>query len=78
MPAEHPLLTLWRAPDSPIRHKLMFSPHAAFYSPSSLVDLRQKSARTALDYLENSASRDCVNREFFDAAVAARRWSVDA
>lgn len=74
----HPLMKLWRAPESAARYRLMFSPHAAFYSPSSLVDLRQKSARTALEYLGTSASRDCVNREFFDAGVAAKRFGVNA
>lgn len=78
LPADHPLMALWRAPDSSIRHKLMLSPHAAFYSPSSLVDLRQKSARTALGYLESGSSRDCVNRDLYDAAVAVQRRSAVA
>lgn len=75
---DHPLLALWRAPNSPIRHKLIVSPHAAFYSPSSLIDLRQKSARTAFEFLETSASRDQVNLAFFDATAAARRKGAAA
>ncbi|PLP55656.1 C-terminal binding protein [Mesorhizobium loti] len=70
---EHALMKLWRASDSTIRHKLILSPHAAFYSPSSLVDLREKSARTALEYLDTSASRDCVNADLLDATAAMHR-----
>jgi lactate dehydrogenase-like 2-hydroxyacid dehydrogenase len=69
---DHPLLKLWMAPGSAFRHKLILSPHAAFYSPSSLVDIREKSARTAFGYLETGTSRDCVNAEFLDADAAER------
>lgn len=75
---DHPLLKLWMAPGSPFRHKLILSPHAAFYSPSSLVDIREKSARTAFGYLETGTSRDCVNAEFLDADAAERLKSKAA
>lgn len=70
---ESPLMAAWRAPDSPIRDRLVVTPHAAFYSPSSLVDLRRKSAATALGYLTTGDSRDCVNRDLLDRDAAARR-----
>ena len=73
LPAEHPLMQAWRAPGSPIRHKLVLTPHAAFYSPSSLVDLRRKSAETAAFYLREGWSRDCVNRELVDRERSAAR-----
>jgi phosphoglycerate dehydrogenase-like enzyme len=77
LPQDHPLMRAWRTPGSPIRHKLIVTPHAAFYSPSSLVDLRRKSATTAAAYLREGRSRDCVNRDLIDqdkaAARAARR-----
>ncbi|WP_191058098.1 C-terminal binding protein [Geminicoccus harenae] len=73
LPADHPLLQAWRAPGSPLRHRLIVTPHAAFYSPSSLIDLRQKSAATAAGYLQDGHSRDCVNADRLDLARAAAR-----
>lgn len=73
IPPEHPLMQAWRAPGSPIRHKLVVTPHAAFYSPSSLIDLRRKSAQTAALYLREGQSRDCVNRDLIDRDKAAAR-----
>jgi lactate dehydrogenase-like 2-hydroxyacid dehydrogenase len=70
---ESPLMAAWRAPASPIRDRLVVTPHAAFYSPSSLVDLRRKSAATALGYLTTGDSRDCVNRDLLNRDEAARR-----
>lgn len=73
LPQDHPLMQAWRAPGSAIRHKLVVTPHAAFYSPSSLVDLRRKSATTAAAYLRDGWSRDCVNRDLIDQDKAAAR-----
>ncbi|WP_436644307.1 C-terminal binding protein [Microbaculum sp. FT89] len=67
------LVAAWRAPDSPIRDRLVLTPHAAFYSPSSLIDLRRKSAVVALGYLQEGDSRDLVNRDLLDQTAAARR-----
>jgi phosphoglycerate dehydrogenase-like enzyme len=76
LPVDHPLMKSWRAPGSQIRNKLILTPHAAFYSPSSLIDLRRKSAATAVQYLREGRSRDCVNLDMIDrdkAAVRARK-----
>lgn len=73
LPPTHPLMQAWRAPGSPIRNRLVVTPHAAFYSPSSLIDLRRKSAETAAFYLREGWSRDCVNREFIDREKASLR-----
>ena len=67
------LMAAWRAPGSPIRDRLIVTPHAAFYSPSSLIDLRSKSAATALGFLTTGDSRDCVNRAFLDLDKARTR-----
>lgn len=67
------LMAAWRAPDSTLRDRLIVTPHAAFYSPSSLIDLRSKSAATALNFLQTDDSRDCVNREFLDKDKAKAR-----
>jgi lactate dehydrogenase-like 2-hydroxyacid dehydrogenase len=73
MPADSRLISTWRAGDSPIRDRLILTPHAAFYSPSSLVDLRRKSAAAALGWLQTGYSRDCVNSGLIDPAAAATR-----
>ena len=56
-----PLLKALRADDPDLAGRLIISPHSAFYSPSSLTDLRRKSAETACDYLFAGRLRDCVN-----------------
>jgi len=56
-----PLVDAWRGGEPALSGRLILSPHAAFYSPSSLIDLRTKSAKVALDYLEGGRLRNCVN-----------------
>jgi len=58
---DEPLLVAWRSGESAIAGRLILSPHAAFYSASSLADLRRKSAEVAVDYLYSGRLRDCVN-----------------
>ncbi len=71
--ADSKLMTAWRKAERPIRDRLILTPHAAFYSPSSLIDLRQKSAATALGYLLTGDSRDLVNRDVLDMKAAEQR-----
>ena len=73
LPASHPLMQAWRAPGSPLRHRLIVTPHAAFYSPSSLIDLRRKSATTAAAFLREGRSWDCVNEGLIDQVQAKER-----
>jgi lactate dehydrogenase-like 2-hydroxyacid dehydrogenase len=56
-----PLLKALQANDPALAGRLIITPHSAFYSPSSLEDLRRKSAETACDYLFAGRLRDCVN-----------------
>jgi lactate dehydrogenase-like 2-hydroxyacid dehydrogenase len=56
-----PLIEAWLDGDPVVADRLILSPHAAFYSPSSLIDLRTKSAQVALDYLTKGLLRNCVN-----------------
>ncbi len=56
-----PLLKALQDNDPALSGRLIVSPHSAFYSPSSLEDLRRKSAETACDYLFAGRLRDCVN-----------------
>jgi lactate dehydrogenase-like 2-hydroxyacid dehydrogenase len=56
-----PLLRALQANEPALAGRLIITPHSAFYSPSSLEDLRRKSAETACDYLFAGRLRDCVN-----------------
>ncbi|MFO1057115.1 MAG: C-terminal binding protein [Dongiaceae bacterium] len=44
--------------------RVILTPHAAWYSRESAVDVRRKAALTARDFLRDGKLRDCVNREF--------------
>jgi len=71
LPASHPLMADWLANQHDLRERLIFTPHAAFYSPSSLIDLRSKSAKTAVNYLRNGWSPDSVNDRLLNRSLAA-------
>jgi phosphoglycerate dehydrogenase-like enzyme len=53
------------------RGRLILTPHAAFFSPESLRDLRRLAAETARDYLAGAPPRNCVNREWLIARQSA-------
>ena len=61
MAEEDPLVRAWREGDPRLANRVILTPHAAFYSPSSLKDLRTKSAQVAVDYLRYGRLRNCVN-----------------
>lgn len=61
---DHPLLKAWRAGEAWIRDRLIITPHAAFYSPASMVDLRLKSIEVVHAYLAEGRLTNCVNREY--------------
>ncbi len=76
LPTEPPtgqeaLLAAWQADEPGIRDRLILSPHSAFYSPSSIKDLRRKSAEVATAYLFEGQLRNCVNG--LDSPGAKRR-----
>ena len=68
---DEPLLAAWREGEPALAGRLILSPHSAFYSASSLADLRRKSAEVAVDYLFSGRLRDCVNG--LDSPGAVRR-----
>ena len=67
-PADHPLLAAWRAREDWIEGRFLASPHAAFYSPASLRELREKAAMTCLDYLRDGKLKNCVNAHLLEDA----------
>jgi lactate dehydrogenase-like 2-hydroxyacid dehydrogenase len=61
---DDPLVNAWLANEPWIRGRVLLTPHAAFYSPDSLADLRRKAIETACDYLREGKRANCVNAEF--------------
>jgi lactate dehydrogenase-like 2-hydroxyacid dehydrogenase len=60
----HPLIEAWRRGEDWVLGRLVLTPHAAFYSPSSVIDMRVKSVETVLRHLRSGDLSNCVNREF--------------
>ena len=61
---DHPLIKAWRANEPWIKDRLIVTPHAAFYSPASMIDLRLKSIEVIHAYLTEGRLTNCVNREY--------------
>ena len=61
---DHPLIAAWRRGESWIANRLIITPHAAFYSPASMVDLRLKSIEVVHAYLAEGRLMNCVNGEY--------------
>ena len=59
-----PLIAAWQANEPWIRHRLLVTPHSAFFTPQSLRDIRRLSARTAGRYLRDGRLENCVNESF--------------
>lgn len=73
--AAHPLFRAWRAQEPWIAGRLLLSPHAAFYAPESIRDLRRKSAETVAAALGERRLVNCVNRAWLSPR---RGWSITA
>ena len=59
-----PLIAAWHRNEEWIRHRLVVTPHSAFFTPESIRDIRAFSARTAARYLRGGRLENCVNGEF--------------
>ena len=61
------LIAAWQRNEDWIRHRLVLTPHSAFYTPESVRDNRAFSARTAARYLRDWRLENCVNKHFLTA-----------
>ena len=61
---EHPLLKAWTADEEWIAHRLLITPHSAFYTPESMRDMRAKGVQVAIDYLDGGRLQNCVNAQY--------------
>ncbi|MEW6344216.1 MAG: NAD(P)-dependent oxidoreductase [Pseudomonadota bacterium] len=58
----HPLVKAWTDREPWLEGRLLVTPHTAFFSPESVLDLRRLALKTVLDYPATGAPRACVNR----------------
>ncbi len=61
---EKPLIKAWHEGEDWLRHRVIITPHSAFFTPQSMRDIRGFSARTAARYLRDGRLENCVNEEF--------------
>ena len=60
---ERPLIKAWLNNEEWIKHRLVITPHSAFFTPESIRDIRAFAARTAARYLRDGRLENCVNRD---------------
>ncbi|ALM86155.1 C-terminal binding protein [Bordetella sp. N] len=63
---DDPLISAWIRGEEWLDERLIMTPHAAFYSTASLVDIRTFSITYLMDYLRHGTIRACVNQKELD------------
>lgn len=58
---DDPLLKAWRDPNHPAHHRLIITPHAAFYSEQGLMDIRLKTSEACRRAILGLPLRNVVN-----------------
>ena len=58
------LIAAWHKGEAWLRHRLLLTPHSAFFTPQSMRDIRAFSGRTAARYLRDGRLDNCVNETF--------------
>ncbi|MEM7079226.1 MAG: C-terminal binding protein [Pseudomonadota bacterium] len=61
---DHPLIKAWAADEEWIAHRLVLTPHSAFFTPESVYDMRYKGGEVAVNYLSEGRLNNCVNGEW--------------
>ena len=61
---EHPLIKAWAANEEWIDHRLLITPHSAFFTPESVHDMRFKGGEVALTYLDQGRLQNVVNGDY--------------
>lgn len=64
---DHPLVKAWAANEEWIDHRLLITPHSAFFTPESVYDMRYKGGEVALTYLSEGRLQNCVNAAFLES-----------
>ena len=63
---DHPLIKAWAADEEWIDHRLLVTPHSAFFTPESVYDMRFKGGEVAIKYLDGKGLDNCVNQQWVD------------
>jgi lactate dehydrogenase-like 2-hydroxyacid dehydrogenase len=63
---DHPLIRAWATGEEWIDHRLLITPHSAFFTPESVYDMRFKGGEVAMTYLTTGRLQNCVNLEFLE------------
>ena len=61
---DHPLIKAWAADEEWIDHRLLITPHSAFFTPESVHDMRFKGGEVIVKYLDTGALDNCVNQDW--------------
>lgn len=61
---ERSLVRAWQAGEQWIRHRVLITPHSAFYTPQSVYDMRVNGVKVALKYLTTGRLENCVNQAY--------------
>ncbi len=59
----HPLLAAFEASETWLDGRLVLTPHAAFYSPDSVIDMRRIAMENVMRYMTTGVLRSCVNAD---------------
>ena len=63
---EHPLIKAWAAEEEWVDHRLLLTPHSAFFTPESVYDMRYKAGEVAMTYLKTGRLQNCVNEQYLE------------
>ena len=73
----HPLLAAWSRGESWLEGCLILTPHAAFYTPESLADMRRLSMLAIVGFLRERRLRACVNlRQLAEHGHFRAEWAA--
>jgi lactate dehydrogenase-like 2-hydroxyacid dehydrogenase len=73
----HPLIAAWSRREAWLEGRLLLTPHAAFYSPESLSDLRRLSMLAIVEFLTKRRLRSCVNlRQLAEHGFFQAEWAT--
>lgn len=63
----HPLIAAWTRQEPWLEGRFILTPHAAFYTPESLGDMRRLAMVAVVEYFRSGRLRACVNRDLLRA-----------
>jgi lactate dehydrogenase-like 2-hydroxyacid dehydrogenase len=63
----HPLIAAWTRQEPWLEGRLIITPHAAFYTPESLVDMRRLAMLAVAEFFRTGRLRACVNLDLLRA-----------